>query len=156
MGKNLAKIDLIYKMCSDFYTRSLEGQLKELGIPTGLSHKEIKKELRQLALKHHPDKGGDPQMFKKILEALKTVGNNSTSIMPTKLTDLESLIDRYSVPPGSIHPDAQRTIPPIQPSIVPKNNVSPVLNEMPIPKDNPKNSIWGNWYQNYIDHRQKT
>lgn len=146
----------MYKLCSDFYTKSLNDQLKDLGIPNNLPLKEIKKQLRQLALKHHPDKGGDKLIFKKVLNALESLsGKGSPSMMPTSLSDLEGLLDRYSVPPGSIHPDAQRTIPPPQPSIVPKNNVAPVLNEMPIPRDNPKNSIWGDWYQDYIDRRQK-
>ena len=30
---------------------------------------EIKKAYKRLALIHHPDKGGDPEYFKKILEA---------------------------------------------------------------------------------------
>jgi DnaJ family protein A protein 2 len=40
-----------------------------LGVPRGSSEDEIKKAYRKLAMKHHPDKGGDPEMFKKISQA---------------------------------------------------------------------------------------
>lgn len=40
-----------------------------LGIPKGSTEDEIKKAYRKLAMKHHPDKGGDPEMFKKISQA---------------------------------------------------------------------------------------
>ena len=37
-----------------------------LGISKGASKDEIKKAYRKLAVKHHPDKGGDEQTFKEI------------------------------------------------------------------------------------------
>ena len=37
-----------------------------LGIPQTASEDEVKKAYRKLAMKHHPDKGGDPEQFKKI------------------------------------------------------------------------------------------
>ena len=42
---------------------------KTLGIPRNADPDSIKKAFRSLALKHHPDKGGDPEVFKKISEA---------------------------------------------------------------------------------------
>jgi len=39
---------------------------ESLGIHKGASDDEIKKSYRKLAMKHHPDKGGDPEQFKKI------------------------------------------------------------------------------------------
>tara|TARA_Y100000389_G_scaffold189512_1_gene213346 strand:+ start:3554 stop:4696 length:1143 start_codon:yes stop_codon:yes gene_type:complete len=42
---------------------------KELGLDRSASTDEIKKAHRKLVLKHHPDKGGDPEMFKKIQAA---------------------------------------------------------------------------------------
>ena len=35
----------------------------------------IKKQYKKLALKHHPDRGGDPEMFKKISEAYQTLSD---------------------------------------------------------------------------------
>lgn len=42
---------------------------KTLGISPGASPDDIKRAYRKLALKHHPDKGGDEEQFKKITEA---------------------------------------------------------------------------------------
>ena len=40
-----------------------------LGVPRDASEDVIKKAYRKLAMKHHPDKGGDPEQFKKIQSA---------------------------------------------------------------------------------------
>ncbi|MEM5875696.1 MAG: DnaJ domain-containing protein [Candidatus Aenigmatarchaeota archaeon] len=40
-----------------------------LGIPPDSSEKDIKKKFRELVKKYHPDKGGDSEKFKEILEA---------------------------------------------------------------------------------------
>jgi DnaJ-class molecular chaperone len=37
-----------------------------LGLEKGASDADVKKAYRKLAMKHHPDKGGDPEQFKKI------------------------------------------------------------------------------------------
>jgi len=37
-----------------------------LGIEKSADAKEIKKAYRKLAIKHHPDKGGDEQKFKEV------------------------------------------------------------------------------------------
>ncbi|GBF94698.1 dnaJ [Raphidocelis subcapitata] len=42
---------------------------KILGVDPNATPEEIKKAHRKLALKHHPDKGGDPDTFKEINEA---------------------------------------------------------------------------------------
>lgn len=40
-----------------------------LGVPRTASKEEIKKAYKEIARKYHPDKGGDPEKFKKINEA---------------------------------------------------------------------------------------
>jgi DnaJ-class molecular chaperone len=39
---------------------------KDPGIQRGATDEEVKKAYRKLAMKHHPDKGGDPEQFKKV------------------------------------------------------------------------------------------
>ena len=39
-----------------------------LGVTPEASNEELKKSYRKLALRHHPDKGGDPDVFKQISE----------------------------------------------------------------------------------------
>jgi DnaJ family protein A protein 2 len=46
-----------------------------LGVDKSASTEEIKKAYRALAMKHHPDKGGDSEQFKKISEAYETLSD---------------------------------------------------------------------------------
>eukprot|EP00941_MAST-03F_sp_MAST-3F-sp1_P003463 g3463.t1 len=52
---------------SDFY--------QTLGISRDADLKTIKKAFRKLAVKHHPDKGGDPEKFKQVSEAYATLSD---------------------------------------------------------------------------------
>lgn len=54
---------------------SQEDYYKILGINESTTQDEIKKTFRKLSLKHHPDKGGDSNMFKKINEAYQILGD---------------------------------------------------------------------------------
>ena len=56
----------------DYYER--------LGVSRNASPDEIKRAYKKLAIKHHPDKGGDHEQFKKINEAYDTLKD------PTKKT----------------------------------------------------------------------
>jgi curved DNA-binding protein len=47
-----------------------------LGVPRGASDEDIKKAYRKLAMKHHPDRGGDQNQFQKIQEAYATLGDS--------------------------------------------------------------------------------
>lgn len=48
---------------------------KTLGVERTASEDEIKQAFRRLAMKHHPDRGGDAEHFKRIEEAYRTLGN---------------------------------------------------------------------------------
>jgi len=48
---------------------------KTLGVAKNATASEIKKAYRKLAVKHHPDKGGDPDTFKEISKAYDIVGD---------------------------------------------------------------------------------
>ncbi len=46
-----------------------------LGLTKDASPEDIKKAYRKLAREHHPDKGGDPEKFKKVQEAYETLSD---------------------------------------------------------------------------------
>lgn len=61
-------IIVLLKMEGDHY--------KTLGVTKNASQTEIKKAYRKLALKHHPDKGGNPDDFKKITDAYDVLSDD--------------------------------------------------------------------------------
>jgi len=56
---------------------SAESYYNILGVSETATQDEIKKAYRKKAVEHHPDKGGDEQVFKKISEAYDTVGDEN-------------------------------------------------------------------------------
>jgi DnaJ-class molecular chaperone len=46
-----------------------------LGVPQNATTDDIKKAYRKLAREHHPDKGGDPEKFKKVQEAYEVLSD---------------------------------------------------------------------------------
>ena len=46
-----------------------------LHVDKNATSEEIKKSYRKLAMKNHPDKGGDPELFQKITEAYEVLSN---------------------------------------------------------------------------------
>jgi len=48
---------------------------KTLGVEKTSGAKVVKKAYRKLAMKNHPDKGGNPEVFKKIAEAYEVLGD---------------------------------------------------------------------------------
>ncbi len=53
----------------------MEDYYKTLGVSREATKEDIKKSYRKLAHKHHPDKGGDEKVFKKISEAYHVLSN---------------------------------------------------------------------------------
>jgi len=53
----------------------MENYYKTLDVNENASQDEIKKAFRKLSLKHHPDKGGDSDTFKKINDAYQILGD---------------------------------------------------------------------------------
>jgi len=53
-----------------------EALYKVLGVEKSASDSDIKKAFRKLALKKHPDKGGDPEEFKKIQAAYEVLSDS--------------------------------------------------------------------------------
>ena len=54
----------------------------DLGLPPSASISEVKAAYRKLALKHHPDKGGDPEEFKRINNAHVAITGSGMAICP--------------------------------------------------------------------------
>jgi molecular chaperone DnaJ len=54
---------------------STESYYDILGVSETATQDEIKKAYRKKAVEHHPDKGGDERVFKKISEAYDTIGD---------------------------------------------------------------------------------
>merc|ERR1719230_323474 len=48
---------------------------KLLDVEKNASDSDIKKAYRKLAIKHHPDKGGDPERFKEITRAYEVLSD---------------------------------------------------------------------------------
>mmetsp|Transcript_6300 Transcript_6300/g.8622 ORF Transcript_6300/g.8622 Transcript_6300/m.8622 type:complete len:101 (+) Transcript_6300:88-390(+) len=50
---------------------------KLLEVEKNASEGDIKKAYRKLAVKHHPDKGGDPEKFKEITRAYEVLSDSN-------------------------------------------------------------------------------
>lgn len=68
-----------------------------LGIPREASETNVKKAYRNLARQHHPDKGGNPEQFKKVQEAYEILSN------PEKRRNF----DQFGNPDGPLGPQHQ-------------------------------------------------
>jgi DnaJ family protein A protein 2 len=73
---------------------------KLLEVDKGASDPEIKKAYRKLAVKHHPDKGGDPEKFKEITRAYEVLGDSDKRAKYDKFG--EEGLDNEGGDPGDI------------------------------------------------------
>ena len=55
----------------------MENYYEILGVNETATQEEIKKAYRKKAVEHHPDKGGDEAIFKKVSEAYDTLGDEN-------------------------------------------------------------------------------
>lgn len=62
-------------MCNQIYTSITMDYYSTLGLNKGATNEEIKKAYRSMAMKHHPDRGGNEQRFKEIEEAYRTLSD---------------------------------------------------------------------------------
>lgn len=53
----------------------MENYYEILGVPENADEETIKKAFRELAKKYHPDRGGDAEKFKKIVEAYRVLSD---------------------------------------------------------------------------------
>ena len=71
---------------------------KELGVSYNATEKEIKSAYRKLAIKRHPDKGGDPEKFKQVAAAYETLTNkDKKKIYMINLVLVNSNIDPMDI-----------------------------------------------------------
>lgn len=55
----------------------MENYYETIGVSENATQEEIKKAYKKKAIQHHPDKGGDEEMFKKISVAFDTIGDEN-------------------------------------------------------------------------------
>ncbi len=60
--------------------RLKEKALSILGLRKGASKKDIRKQFLSMAKRHHPDKGGDGESFRKIILAYKILTDENMNI----------------------------------------------------------------------------
>lgn len=71
-----------------------------LGVPKGASDEEIKKAYRKLAMKYHPDRGGDTAKFKEVEEAYRVLSDAEARAEYDTPKQNYGRMDGFGVPPG--------------------------------------------------------
>jgi DnaJ-class molecular chaperone len=62
-----------------------------LGVGPSASEEEIKKAYKKLAMKHHPDRGGDETKFKEIKEAYELLTNKNQNLNQKQFTEFQDI-----------------------------------------------------------------
>lgn len=104
----------------------------ELGVSSDASDEEIKQRYRELAHEHHPDKGGDEEVFKRIKNAYEVLSDP----IRRKEYDITGNVD-ISIRNDAIE-NIKRMIAQIVPNISDTDNLIDILNNEII---NAKNSV---------------
>lgn len=77
-----------------------------LDVNKNSSSQDIKKQYKKLALKHHPDRGGDPEQFKKISEAYQILSDpQKRGEYDNPSPFVRNMPSGRSRPPGFVDPD---------------------------------------------------
>ena len=81
-----------------------------LDVNKNSSSQDIKKQYKKLALKHHPDRGGDPEQFKKISEAYQILSDpQKRGEYDNPSPFVRNMPSGRSRPPGFVDPEPVRT-----------------------------------------------
>ena len=72
---------------------------KTLGVNRNASQSDIKRAFKKQAMKHHPDKGGDPKQFQQLNEAYEVLGNEQKKSQYDKVGS--PFVNCQKLPPSS-------------------------------------------------------
>jgi hypothetical protein len=83
-----------------------------LGAERDAPAEEIERLYKRLAVRHHPDRGGDEEEMKTLNEAYRTLGNQSarSAYDAGRVRPVESVTEETPPPPPSVSPAAQSDI----------------------------------------------
>ena len=92
-------------MTQSFFTYTIQymDYYATLGLKKGASPEDIKKAYRSLAMKHHPDRGGDEKKFKEIEEAYRTLSDPQKKQMADMGVDPNAQGGGYNHGPFEFH-----------------------------------------------------
>lgn len=82
---------------------------KSLGLPSNASQEDVKRAYRKLALKLHPDKGGDAEQFRKVQQAYDTISKSGDEPPMGQEHDIHNIFNMFNAaPPFMQHAQQQQ------------------------------------------------